>query len=662
MAGRAGSSGLPVPRRRRSPTLGACCDAPRTTSVRAMAWKVIRAKRGRAGDAWRRHSWLSTPLLVAALLLSASPTLVGCREAADEAHPSKPAAPHPLWPSGSKNVYTFRITAGTSLGAIPSSGTVEVIGKLTTHVEAPRPNAITLRFVPSAIELVRPKGAASDAVARIVDELDEPFGAELEHGVLTAYLEPEGSSLLAFGLRRQLAAVVQRAEPSEVTLQAWPGEEWDASGRAQVQYTRDATNRELLHWKKTGYALVLATRGAQSKLGEQSWTPRIVESTGSVRVDDRGVVSIERKEALEAELTRGQALRSEYEVQLQRLSGVEPSAFPVVNLVRREVAAPPPSMPTDSLDQLRFAGRSWDEVLASVPHDGDDVSGAQRGFAERQAAFHALVGLFRSDPTRVASAKELIRKGDDRSDTLLRTLAAASTPASTAALAELASDASWSLANRQRAAAALLRAESPPPALLGALEKFLRVPELREHGLLGLGTFARRWRLAKETTTAERASQVLGAELRTSKTDKERATCLLAIANSGDAALFEQVLPYQKSQVDSVRVSAIAAIRLMKDERVEPTLRAFLIDEKRPGDLAAILASLEQRKPVAEETVRLVEARTSAETDPGVRRQAVLALANWRTQYPRLVDVLATLAASDPDARVREAAQLHAMR
>lgn len=608
----------------------------------------------------RRSSVVAARLLLALLALPTLATHMACREAPSEVR-RELAAPRPPWLSGSKNVYTFRITAGTSLGAIPSSGTVEMIGKVTAYVDAPSGTTTRVRFVPSALELVRPKGAASDAVERIVGELAEPFGAELEQGMLSAYLEPEGSSLLAFGLRRQLVAVLQRAEPSEEGLREWPGEEWDASGRAQVFYTRDGADSNLLRWKKTGYALVLATRGAQSALGEQTWKPRIVESSGMVRVDEQGLASVERKEVLEAELTRGQALRSEYEVQLKRLTGVEPSPLPDVKLLRREVSAPPPAMPTDSLDQLRFAGRSWEEVLAKAPRDGEDPKG-QVGFAERQAAFHALVGIFRSDAARVTEAKLLIRKGDEHSDTLLRTLAAASTPASTDALAALTSDTSWPIADRQRAAAALLRAENPPPALAKTLEGFLRVPELRQHGLLGLGTFARRWRLTNETAASERAAKVLGAELRAAKTDKERETCLLAIANSGDAALFDQVLPYQKSEIEPVRVAAISAIRLMRDERVEPTLRALLADEQRPGDLTAILASLEQRKPVAEETVRVVEARTSAETSPAVRRQAVLALANWRTQYPRLVEVLAALAAADPDARVREAAQLHAMR
>lgn len=584
----------------------------------------------------------------------------GCEE--EKAPATIVHKPHtPLWHADKSSSFTLALSSSTSLGAIPDMGKVALSGKVDISVTSAAPGALMLYLRPSEISLDKPKGADPQAVSALKEDLERPFGVELKEGSLAAYLEPEESSLLAFGMRRQLAVLVQRAEPEKAGDKEWKGHEWDASGRALIQYSLDPKQPGHFGWKKERYDEVLAHKATHAKLQDQTWTPRIVFSQGSILVDDAGLVSVTRKEELQTELTKEQFLRSTYEATLRRLEGAPGATVPKPDaLVRRLATEPPPRMQTDALDAIRYAGRAWEEVLSSLPKD-DEAGASKQNFGQNQAAYHALVGLLRTDEKNVELAQNLIEKKDQRAGTLLRALASASTPQALSVLTKMSLDSDRYVPERQLAAANLLRAEQPPAELVTTLERFLRDAHLREHGLLGLGTFSRLWRKAGATETADQASSLLEVELsREKKADGQRA-CLLAIANSGDARLFDAVIPFQSSANDEVREAAIQAIRLMKDDRVEPTLTDLLSKTKSAGETTALLAALEQRHTVTEKTVELVESKTAPELDAGVRRQAAVTLGVWRKKWPRVVPVLERMAKSDPDARVREAAQLRTM-
>ncbi len=590
--------------------------------------------------------------------------LVACDRSSPSAVEQEPLV-RPLWLPGRSSAFAFSLGSSTSLGAIPTSGEVVVVGKVSVFVEPSSEGRQTLRLTLSAVTLESPKEAAPAAVAELVSELEQPFAVELERGILARYLEPEQSSLLAFGLRRQLAVVLQRAEPPSGRGSAWDGEEWDATGRAAVHYAAEPGRAGRYGWRKSSYVQVLANQAAHAALQKQSWKPEVAESRGFVQMDDTGLLELERAEVLRAELTRGQYLTSRYRVRLERLVGADVGAPPAPGaLVAREPNVSPPTMKTDSLDVLRALGRSWDDVIASLPSDDEGQAGtasAQADFRARQASFHALVGLFRTDSANIGRARALIAKQDERSATLLRALAAAGTAPSVEALTALALEKDSPKAAQKRAAAALLRVEVPPPEALPALEAFLRVDALFEHGVLGLGTFSRRWRQAGQVELANRASDRVAAELRGTTDSQKRELCLLALANAGDARLFEQVVPLLESQDERVRHAAIQSVRLMDDARVEPLLVGLLPKATLPAESVVVLSALAQRTLVGDTTVSAVLLETKPERDPAVRRQATIALANWRTQYPHLAEALANLASTDADARVRESARLGAI-
>lgn len=572
-----------------------------------------------------------------------------------------PPVPAP-WHAGRGAEYAFSVLSMTQLGKMPANGVVEVKGKVALIAESLE-GGVRLHFRPSEIELVQPKNVNESIVEDLRADLGRGFAVDLRGGVAEAYLEPEESSLMAFGVRRQLAALAQRVDPKPASATSWKGDEWDTSGLAQVEYVADPAKKGTYRWTKKGYSRVLATRGAESALREQTWKPEVPASEGTIEIDASGVVAIERKEILKTELMPEQFLRSEYEAKLRRLSDWREEKPPVrEDLARRKVDAPPPKMDTSSLDALRFSGRTWEEVLATLAEDtGPKGQPSKSEFSVRQSAYHALVGLLRSSPENVDKAKKLIDKKDPRSSTLLRTLAAASTASTLGVLAEMSLDASRPIAERQGAAAMLLRAENPPPEVIETLVQYLSTPEMKEHGLLGLGTFSRRWRAGHHEQAAKRAAELIASELKKAKSSEQKKRALLAVANSGDVSLFEPAAAFQVSEDPEVRAAAIQAVRLMMDSRVEPLLASRLKAAESPSEIEATLSALEQRKVVEESTVALVEAKTKPDADAVVRRQAAITLGKWRNRWPRVENVLEQLAKSDPDARVREAAQLSSM-
>ena len=72
-----------------------------------------------------------------------------------------------------------------------------------------------------------------------------------------------------------------------------------------------------------------------------------------------------------------------------------------------------------------------------------------------------------------------------------------------------------------------------------------------------------------------------------------------------------------------------------------------------------MLTALAHREDIAESTVRLVETQTEPSVDAATRRLAVLALAEWVEDWPRLTKTLERIAREDEDERVREAARSH---
>jgi hypothetical protein len=120
--------------------------------------------------------------------------------------------------------------------------------------------------------------------------------------------------------------------------------------------------------------------------------------------------------------------------------------------------------------------------------------------------------------------------------------------------------------------------------------------------------------------------------------------------------LYEQALAEQRSTVPDVRHSAIQAIRLMDEPRVEPRLTELLASSD-VSDAQSALQALGRRETTTESLVTRVEELARFHAAPMVRREAVLVLVKWREKWPGTERVIKERAEKDDDKRVRQAAR-----
>jgi hypothetical protein len=586
---------------------------------------------------------------------------LGCSQKQKEEHQIDTAAFRPAWMAPSTAASSFALSTETTLGELAAPAAISVRGHVRIDVRTVD-DAVQLLLEPWGVALVEPKGAEVAAAKTLTDEFERPFGVELTEGAISAYLDTIEISPLAFGLRRQLVAGLQLHRPRGVAGNSWLGREWDATGAASTRYRMNSDQPGIVLWEKIEYLQTISQSTIEGALDVTQWKPKVVQSSGTIRFDAAGLVSVMREEALRADLTPESALKTASRIRVERLRTLAEPAGTQQNrwmreLRRRASGEPPPPIQSDALDMLRVAGRSLDEVLKSLEALPAGVAHEEAAFRKRQGDFQALVGLVRIDPKNVEGALNAVRAGSPASETILKALGAASSKAASARLADLALDGTMSSSVRRMAAASLLRAEGPDSGLFEVLEKFLGDRLLAEMGLLGFGTFARRWGKQGNQEVAQQAVALLGKELEKAASPTRRAMVLLAIANSGAAELFDAVVPHQAAEETPVREAAIQAIRLMPHPGVERRLVELLDRAESRFETVAVLTALSKRTAVSESTARRVQNLTAPTEAPEVRREAVLTLLAWSKQWPDLQDVLRSLAESDEDPRVREVAK-----
>jgi len=387
---------------------------------------------------------------------------------------------------------------------------------------------------------------------------------------------------------------------------------------------------------------------------------QIAASEGTTSFDAQGLRELHRHEELKAALTGDKSISTSVSVSLVRssvaaLSG--PARSDLFSPDRRSGADQPMSPQRRlAFDEVMIGGRTFADVAAQYDKWSKAPGGIEGVAAtERATYFRAFVGLLKTKPETLSMARKLVETGSPASDALVDALGMASTPESSALLSELFFSPKSSRSLKIRAATALIRAPEPSEPGLLALERMIDDEEYCEHGLLGIGTYARLLRQAGSATLADRATSRLQQELAAAKSPRVRALVLLAIANSGASKLYELALAEQSSTITDVRHSAIQAIRLMDDARVEPRL-AQLLESTDESDVQSALQALGRRETTTAPLVERVQELARDHAAAMVRREAVLTLVKWRERWPRVEAVIKERAEKDTDKRVRQAA------
>ncbi len=510
---------------------------------------------------------------------------------------------------------------------------------------------VTLRDVQLLDHAQRP----AEGTASLLRELAKPFGFELTTaGQLAAYYEEIERSPYASGYRRQIASLFQFAP-----LGATEAREWDPTGLARIQYGRSADGGQ--SWKKLSYERVLLAQSRQDDAIDASKVkPEVVSSEGTQRFDSQGLLELQRHEQLRAALTTDKSITTSVKVSLRRLGASAASAPPNPELFvmgrRTPVDEPIDSKRRVNFDEVMIGQHTPAEVLAQYAKWAKAPTGIDSvPAAERATFFRALVGLLRTKPETLDLVRKAIDSGSPARDPLVDALGAASTAECSLVLSDLVFAPKSSMPLKVRAATALIREPEPNEAALSTLERMLADETFREHGVLGLGTFARLFRQQGNEALANRATSRIQQELEGAQTAAAQAQVLLAIANSGATALYERAIAAQGSKASEVRHAAIQALRLMDDPRVEPRL-VELLGAEDEGDVQSALQALGRRETSTETLVKRVEEIASTHAAAMVRREAVLVLIKWREKWPRVEPVLVRCAEKDADKRVREAA------
>jgi hypothetical protein len=174
-----------------------------------------------------------------------------------------------------------------------------------------------------------------------------------------------------------------------------------------------------------------------------------------------------------------------------------------------------------ALDEARSAGLSVEQAFSEIEalsrltrtrarlaaqRAVDRETGSDKAQVDRTTrAFIALTALLRTQSDALTKVVSRIRAGNVAAEKLLDALSAARTERAQRALVELATDKKLPAKTRVRAMTSSIRTERPSPATIDALIALSDDPLLSTHGIYGLGTAARRLRLAGATADSVRA-------------------------------------------------------------------------------------------------------------------------------------------------------------
>ncbi len=562
------------------------------------------------------------------------------------------------WSTSVNHFYDVRIATKTSNGVSPLPQVLNLRALLELRFSNEN-SELQLIAQLKDVRLLDRHDNPIDETRILASELELPFGAIFKKGIVTEYRSPTQGTLNSMGFRRQIIAALQlqdfeKAKKVEVV-------EWDATGRAKVSYTQVGESPNgAWNWTKTGYEEVVATRTGPLSDARRKIAPEIKKAEGRLEFDDQGIVQVTRDEVTRVKVADNAFFSTDTEFSLKRVSA-EPNSkgLPSWNELIKETVRIPvgqgePIKSTALVDQIKRGDLEFDEVLA-ILNGASDTKRSNSDVSQQATAFRAMVALIRTEESARKAVLDAIKDGSPAAPILLDALGSSSTPFALTVLSQFATSKEAAVEKRARAASALMRAQWPNREALDAVTELTKEPELREHGLLGMGTFIRRFRESRKRTLGDEAVKRLDRELRADITKGKPTTALLAVANSADTHFFDLVLPLQKGGEREVRDAAIQAVRLMEDKRVEPLLLNIL-QRNDAGDIRAALHAFRPRQTENQAVFAQVSKLALDHGEALVRREAVLVLKKWRSEHPKLNETLEKVRSTEEDKRVlREA-------
>lgn len=570
------------------------------------------------------------------------------------------------WAEHTRAVYQLALTSEALVAPGAAPVTIKLNGELTLSAAGA---AASVNLLANMHNVIVQGGNGHDTAnaAQLTQELQEPWGFELNQGRLERLHQRGSASRFAVSIATTVAAAFQyRAERSPSTT--WVAEETDASGRYNVLYALAASPGDLTKSKQNYLDVELPS--AMPLANPVDLTPKIMASNGALHVEQGRLTHVRLHEELQIALTSTAPLKSKTDIELtQTQFGLDAKNDGWPQLLASTVSVTPGrALATDrrepQLDETRIGNYTFDSALTELQKENavkqpfaaqkPDASDEQK-LREQSRVFTAMTAILRSHPADIARAVAVIQRGSPASKSLLDALGSSRTPETQQALAQLAQNVKLAKDLRRQAAFALIRTPHPTPDSVQVLIKNIKDETLRPYAVYGLGTYARRLREVGEVPLSNQASEALLTQLSGSK-ESDRVDVLRGIANSGYAPALDRVRPLFLDPDPSIRAAAVGAIRLMPNPEVESLIAARLgADEKQSVRLAALDAA-GLREP-GDTLVTAVSDVAMNAPDSQSRARAVRLIEGWLPKRPELRKSLEQVAWSDSREGVRKLAQ-----
>lgn len=296
-----------------------------------------------------------------------------------------------------------------------------------------------------------------------------------------------------------------------------------------------------------------------------------------------------------------------------------------------------------------------DEIIATLRHLIE--TGKMNG-REAYDAILILAALIALDDARAVELQSLIQ-GETNLELLemvTNALGNAGTPAAQKVLVETAADPNIDLRIRTSALISFAPPMTPSPEAEEALRAMVDPGDelnLGTNSLYILGVMSNR--LA--TRDPERAMEIVQYILKQEKAfrDANQVRFFLgAVANSGNPAAYETILPYLGSADDLTRIEAVVAMGMMPQKEAIPHLAQAMSDKSAAVRISAIQAA--QARSAHSGLPGKVKNLLQKDPDSNVRKEALNYLVTTSSDPGVLRALLQQVASSDPDPDLRKAA------
>lgn len=545
------------------------------------------------------------------------------------------------WRTGTRQQYRLVLDSQVQLGGGPAEPGEpihqEVHGVLsfTTLAVAVDQVVVGMQFGPVTLRV----GGAEDA--EVARGLAAPFRVTFDPaGMPVAFAFP---AEVPSRQRQLLEELVRTFQVVVRDGAAWQTDEAHATGRYEARYERTAAG---LQRQKLRY-LASADAGAPAVAVRQAL------ATVRLAAPADWLASMVVDETLAAHDASGLHFEVTTRGQLDLLPSPSPDGPAAVDGSFVATAGE-----TAARDATPVGALPADELAASLASLLAALDSAAEG---RTVWVHRLRDLLRADP-RVAAlllARLQAEPFTDRTRAdLFLALELGATPEAQAGLVQVAQGSTWALRDRARALVALGGLAEPMPATVDALWATARTRadalqgELANTALLALGAIGSRLPHTDDALYGTLRNGLL-AEAWGAAATGERAVALLALANTGDRTLGEQLTPFLDDTASEVRRAAAKAVGRLGGEPAVAELALRFPAEPNSAVRAAMAAGCAASPVPAPEVLAMARTCVGKEPDETARLELARCLGRHLAAHPDNEPALRAMFATESSPTIR---------